>query len=303
MGNSKKIVITPHLELYPDQIQRLRSLGEVVFYDSLPSPEEWIERVKGADIICSGKAGLIDKIYDTKNVFYSLPFVNVGWIDKEKLKANNIVVSYCPGCNKEAVSEWVMAMLLNLFRELPKFIKADNLPKGKVPRATLGLRGKRVTILGKGNIGGRVAELCEVFGMNIEYFKKGDSLIDSVKNADVIINCLSSNGSTWSILDRKFFRSLKKGSYFISPTDEKIYDVDALIEVLDAGILAGAADDAGGIRVGDTSDTYYQKLLAHPKILVTPHIAYQTDITNRVANDMMIENIEAYLKGKPINLL
>lgn len=300
----KKIVVIPNLELYQDQKERLKLLGNVTFYDDLAqTPEEWLGRCKGADIVCSGKAGLKEKIYELKNTFFSLPFVGVGWIDKDKIRENNIMVSYCPGCNRDAVSEWAVAMILVLFRQLPKFLKADDLPKNKIPPATSGLTGKKIAILGKGNVGSRVGKICEAFGMKINYFKRDDNLLECAKDADAVINCLASDQATKGLLDRKFFYSLKKGAYFISVTDEKIYDIDALIGSLDNGILAGAADDAGGIKVGDVEDPVYKKLAGHPKILVTPHIAYQTDTTNRVANDRMIENIEAWLEGKPINLL
>ena len=76
-----------------------------------------------------------------------------------------------------------------------------------------------------------------------------------------------------------------------------------MLGALDKGILAGVAHDAGGIKVGDTADPFYQKLLKHPKVLVTPHIAYNTDVRARVSYDMMIDNVEAWIKGKPINLL
>lgn len=299
-----KIVITQNLELYPEQIERLKSLGQVTLYDNLAkSPEEWLERCRGADIVCTGGFGLKQKIYEIKNTFFSLPFVNVGWIDKEKIKKNNVNISYCPGCNKDAVSEWIIVMMLNLFRQLPKFIKAKDLPKGQMPDFTSGLTGKKVAILGKGNVGSRVGKICEAFDMKVTYFRRGDDLFKCVKDADVVVNCLSSNPTTWGLLDRKFFNSLKRSSYFISPSDEKIYDVNALLEALDNGIFAGAADDAGGVRAGNCHDPFYLKLLKHPKMLVTPHIAYQTDVTAKVANDMMIANIEAWLKDKPINLL
>ncbi|MBU4141788.1 hydroxyacid dehydrogenase [Patescibacteria group bacterium] len=299
-----KIVITQNLELFPDQAERLKSLGDTTFYNDLAkSPDEWLWRCHGADIICAGGFGLKQKLYEIKNAFLSLPFVNVSWIDKEKIKENNVVVSYCPGCNKDAVSEWIIAMMLNLFRQLPKFINVKDLPKGKIPDFTLGLTGKKVAILGKGNIGSRAGKICEAFDMKVVYFKRGNDLFKCVKDANVVINCLSSNSSTWGLLGKKFFNSLKRGCYFISPSDEKIYDVNALLDALDNGTLAGIADDAGGARAGDCYDSFYVKLSNNPKVLVTPHIAYQTDVTAKVANDMMISNIEAWLKGEPINLL
>ncbi len=299
-----EIVVTQNLELYPDQIERLKSFGDVTFcHDLAKSSEEWLEQCQGADIICTGGFGLKQKIYEIKNSFFSLPFVNVSWIDKKKIKQNNVTVSYCPGCNKDAVSEWIIGMMLNLFRNLPKFINVKDLPKGKIPDFTLGLTGKKVAILGKGNVGSRVGKICQAFDMNVVYFRRGDDLLNCVKDADIVINCLSSNPTTWGMLDKNFFNSLKRGSYFISPSDEKIYDVDALLDALNNGILSGIADDAGGVRAGDCYDPFYARLSNHPKVLATPHIAYQTDVTAKVANDMMIDNIEAWLKGRPINLL
>jgi len=104
-----KIVVTQNMDFDPDQLERLKSLGDVVIYDDLAKDEdEWLTRCQGADIICTGKFGLKKKIYDLNNVFISLPFVGVGWLDREKLMENNITVAYSPGCNKLAVSEWVV---------------------------------------------------------------------------------------------------------------------------------------------------------------------------------------------------
>ena len=138
--------------------------------------------------------------------------------------------------------------------------------------------------------------------MNVRFFKREDNLIESVKNADIIANCLSSNSSSENLLNSSFFNSLKKGSFFISSSNSKTYDIEALKNALDKGILIGAADDAGGIQVGDINEKDYQSLLSHPKILVTPHIAWNSDAEQRKSCDMMIDNIEAWLNKKPINL-
>jgi phosphoglycerate dehydrogenase-like enzyme len=296
-----KIVVVKNLELYPDQIRRLKSLGTVKIYKDNPrSPEEWLIRCKNADIICSGKFGL-EKIYDLKNVFISLPFVGIEFLKKDKLKENNINVSNCPGCNRDAVSEWIIAMMINLTRQFPQYIKCKKLPGGTL-KANVGLTGKTVCILGKGNIGSRVGEICRAFDTNVNYFRRGDNLLDCTKDADIIVDCLSSNPTTEKLLDKKFFRALKKDSYFITITS-KTCDTDAMIEALDKNILAGVAHDAAEIGIGNVSDPLYVKLRKHKKILTTPHIAYNSDVTNRVGNDMMIDNVEAWIKGKPINLI
>lgn len=299
----KKIVVTQPMDLLPDQIEKLKELGELVKYDELASShDEWLERVKDADIVFTGKYGLKQKIYELKDKFIVVPFVGTGWVDKEELKERGITFSYSPGCNKDAVAEWIVAMMLMLSRKLNKYVRIENLPKEFPPR-TPGLSNKTVCILGKGNIGTRVGEICEALNMKLEYFRRGDNLIKSVKDADFVVNALSLNPSTEGLLDKNFFMSLKKGSYFVTPTGQKINDIDAVIEALDKGILAGIGIDGGGMQPGDTNDEFYKKMLAHPKILVTPHIAFNTDRTARVGNDMVLENIEAWLEGKPKNII
>jgi D-lactate dehydrogenase len=295
-----KIVVTQNLDLFPDQITRLKKLGEVKIYDTFAKDSnEWLTRCKGFDIICTGKFGLKEKIYDLNDVLISLPFVAVDWIDKQKIKQNNISVSNCPGCNRVAVSEWIVGMIFNLLRRFPEVIRTEKSMNEKA----ISLAGMKITILGKGNVGSRVGKICEALEMDITYFDKACNLYASVKDADIIVDCLGANKSTEGMLNKKFFSSLKKGSYFITVTGPKICDVDDMLDALDKGILVGAAHDSGGIQSGNVQDPFYQKLLKNQKVLATPHIAFLTDNTARVANDMMINNIAAWIKKKPINLI
>ena len=300
----KKIVVIRNFDFTPNQVKRLKKLGDVKFYnDSSATEEEWLNRAKDADVICSGNFGLRDNLNKLKNVFITYPFVALDGINIEQLKRNNITLANSPGCNKDAVSEWVISMTLNLFRKFPQFIKNNNLLKGEMPEITQSIKNKNVTILGNGNIGSRVGKLCKTFEMNVTYFKRGDNLLEKTKNADVIINCLSSERDTNNLLDKNFFFSLKRSSYFITFTKKEIYDADAMIEALDKNILSGVADDCASEIVGDIYNNYYQKLLKHKKILVTPHIAWSADSSIFNGNEMVIDNIEAWIKGCPQNLI
>jgi len=301
----KKIVVTQNLGLNSKEKERLNKLGNVVYYDNLPkSPEEWLKRSQDADIICSGRFGLTsDKLYELENKFISIPFVGTGFLDLNKLKVRNILVARTPGCNKEAVSEWVMAMILNLFRKFPKYINNLNLPVGITPEPDQGLKGKNITILGRGNIGSRVGRICEALEMNVTYFTRHDNLLDSIKEADIVVDALALNQETTGLLDKKFFNSFKNGTYFVTVTGQQIYDIEAMLKSLDNNILAGVGIDCGSIQVGNAADPLYIRLSQYPKILATPHIAYNTDVTDRQTSKMMIDNVEAYLSGKPMNLV
>lgn len=290
-----KIIVAEPLNLLDDQWERLNKLGEVIRYDSLASSVgEWMERVKDADVICSGKFGLKQKVNELKNVFISVPYVGISWADQNKLKENNVILKKSPGCNKEAVSEYIIGMMIGMLRRLPQTINAEKIED---VTATKSIAGKKVLVCGAGNIGTRVGEICEVLHANVDYFRRGDNLLEKAKDADIIVDTLSGNEDSYGMYDEEFFSSLKKGSYFLTVTSSKIWDADALISALDKCILAGAVTDCGNIQVDNTADPLYRKLSKHPKIFATAHIAYNNDSRQRVCNDMMIDNIEEYAKS------
>lgn len=301
-----KIVVTNNQDFTAEQKQRLDSLGDVTYYDALPANgEEYLERVKGADIICSGTAGLKDAYAQLKDVYVTVAFVSVAFVDLEVLRNNNVTISNAPGANRHAVSEWIMAMTILLMRNMHDAInrKETYRKDSGLPPITPGLAGNKMTILGHGNVGRRVGELADSFGMQVSFFKRGDDLYNAVNDANVVVDTLSSNPSTNKLLDSKFFDAMKQDSYFVSVTRSEITDEDAMLNALDSGKLAGVASDCGGILVGDTEDPLYQKLLNHPKALVTPHVSYNSEMSRKMGADIMIDNVEAWINGTPQNTL
>jgi phosphoglycerate dehydrogenase-like enzyme len=299
-----KIVITQDLNIQPDQIARLKTLGKLTMYPDLPANyDDWLARVKDADIICSGKFGLEQRGHELKNKFISLPFVSVSWYDSQKGKEDNLIVANAPGSNKDAVSDWAIAMLINLTRDLPAQINQQPYPEGEMQPPQSGLTGMKVCILGAGNIGKRVGKVCEALDMQVVYYRRGDDLMQRIAGQEVIINCLALNAETQNLLDSSFFNNLKKGAYYISVANNEICDTEAMVAALNEGNLAGVATDCASIQVGDAYDPYFVQLSKHPKVLATPHIAFNTTVSARVGVDIMIDNIEAWLKGRPINLV
>ena len=139
MQNRWKIVITEKMDLSQTQLERLGGLGSVLKHDDNPSRDEWLDRTCSADFICSGKLGLSSRIGDepgTEGVYFlrpgsfvSHPFVNVAWMDKERLRKRDITISYAPGNNRDAVAEWGVFMTLAMSRNFfPAINKSEKLP-------------------------------------------------------------------------------------------------------------------------------------------------------------------------------
>jgi phosphoglycerate dehydrogenase-like enzyme len=119
----------------------------------------------------------------------------------------------------------------------------------------------------------------------------------------VVADALSSNASTKGMLNKDFFAAIKKGACYVTVTRAEITDQEAMLEALDNGTLAGVATDCGGVLVGDTEDPLYEKMLAHPKVLATPHISWSASKSLEVGSDIMIDNVEAFISGKPQNIV
>ncbi len=296
-----KIIIAQNLNFYDDQLKRLRQFGELVAYDSPKSEAEWLDRCQNADIICSGSKFMKTEVYKLKNKFFTIPMAGYSWLDLEKLKEKNIIVANCPGCNKYAVTEWILAMTLELTRKFSSLINTKNSYDINFP--SIGLKGKNIVILGKGNIGTLTGGVFAALGSSVSYYQRGDDLIEKIKNADIVINCLSTSPTTIELLDKNFFDHLKKGVYFITITPSDIVDQKSMMLALDQGIIAGVATDCASVGPRDADDPRYIEMSSHPKIIATPHIAWWSDTSIRDENDMMIDNIEGWIKGKPQNII
>ena len=158
-------------------------------------------------------------------------------------------------------------------------------------------------IVWRGSIGSKIAKPCESLGMKVSFFERGDDLQSKSKNADLIINALNCNFTSKNLLDEKFFMSLKKGVYFISFVRQYTYDLDGLLKAINRGIVAGAGIDCDPEGFGDTTNEFYQKALSNPKVLVTPHIAFSTKQAIANGTEVAVQNIEAFVAGKPQNVL
>lgn len=94
---------------------------------------------------------------------------------------------------------------------------------------------------------------------------------------------------------------MKDSGLFLSITGEDIVNIDAMLAAWDSCKLAYVAHAAGGSPVGDAHGSIYRKLLAHPKVYVAPHIAFNSDVERRISSDMMIDNSKVGLTGGPIH--
>jgi glycerate dehydrogenase len=293
-------IVTLGANLTEEQKGRLSLLGDVSFLPSPATAEDFLKQVEGVDVIYSDGSFLLESLPKLENVFVTYPYVELGVFNSDELKKNGVLIANSQGGNRASIIEWVMFMALSLFRKFTPMVRAtENFPV----ELQQSLNGKNVLIVGKGSIGTKIAIPCEAFGMNVSFFERGDDLKSKSADADLIINSLNCNSTSKNILNEDFFMSLKKGSYFVSFVRPYTYDIDGLIKSIDEGVVAGAGIDCDPESFGDTTNDFYQKALSNQKILVTPHIAFSTKQAVAGGAEIAVQNIEAYVSGKPQNIL
>jgi len=294
-----KIHIVESMNLTFEQRERLNKLGEVKYFEGLPDIDELIRRSNGADILAADWAPIDMAIPKMKTgvKLISLPFTGVGFLPLKEAANKNIKIANSPGFSTESVGEFGIGLILALVRKIYEYSKDE--PK---PNIVPSLYGKIIGILGAGRIGSYVGKIAQALGMKIMFWRRGDDLSNILKNSDVIYCALPLSEETKGFLDEGEFELMKKGSYFVTTSHNLIYNHDALLKALDNN-LAGAAMDLEGTNTGDYTSDVYAKFKNHPKILVTPHIAYKTDYAIKRGYDIMIDNIEAFIKGRPMNIV
>ncbi|MBI4020551.1 MAG: hypothetical protein HY367_04415 [Candidatus Aenigmarchaeota archaeon] len=294
-----KIHVVESMDLSDEQKARLNGLGEVKYFDGLPGVDEFLERAEGADILAVDWSPIDAAIPRMKHGvrLISLPFTGVGWVPLKEAASKGIKIANSPGYSTESVGEFGIGLMLALVRKIGLYSKSE--PATDTAPC---LYGKTIGILGAGRIGGYVGKVAETLGMKILFWRRGDDISNVLKKSDVVYCALPFSDETKGLLGEKEFSQMRHGSYFVTTSHNLIYDHHALLKALDKN-LTGAAVDLEGIKVGDYKSEAYLRFKGHPKVLLTPHVAYKTDYALKRGRDMMIDNIEAFIKGEPINIV
>ena len=204
--------------------------------------------------------------------------IDIRNIDLESANRHGILVTQASAGFVASVSEWIIGAMIALARD---FCPAtESYHRGIVPIARPGreLRNSTVGVIGYGQIGKRLSELCLSFGMRVlisdPYAVCQDSRIRQLETNELLgesdfVVCLAvATDETENLMNQKAFATMKPGSFFVNASRGNLVDEPALLQALESGHLAGCALDVG--RAPDQMPS--PELARHPRVLATPHI-------------------------------
>jgi D-3-phosphoglycerate dehydrogenase len=301
-----KILISDGLDGRGQSI--LRSSAEVEYHNKLAA-DDLLRIIPDYDaLIVRGQTRVTPAVLDAASRLKVIGRAGVGVdnIDLESSKKHNVTVVNAPTSTTVAVAELAFGLLLALAREVPR---ADaSMKQGQwVKKEFEGveLQGKTLGIIGFGRIGMEVGKRATAFGMNVIIYdpnvsehelESGNaepvSLQDLFSWSDFISLHLPLNVQTRDLVGPMAFSQMKDGVRIVNTARGGIIDESALLKALESGKVAAAALD-----VFEKEPPGLTELVAHPRVIATPHIGAQTvEAQSRAAEDIANEVLSA-LRG------
>jgi glyoxylate reductase len=315
MPDRLSVVVTRRL---PEPVEtRLGELFNVTLNETdVPmSRDALAEAMKGADVLVSTLTDEIDQrmLAQAGDRLKLIANYGAGFdhIDVATARQRGVLVTNTPGVLTDDTADMTMALILAVPRRLKE--GAAKMQSGEwdgwSPLGMIGHRvtGKRLGIVGMGRIGQAVARRAKAFGMQIHYHNRKrlhadiedgleatywESLDQMLARTDVIsINC-PHTPATYHLLSARRLKLLKPTAYVVNTARGEIVDENALIRMLKAGEIAGAALD-----VFENEAAVSPELRDLPNVMLLPHMGSAT-VEGRVEmGEKVLINIKTFADG------
>ena len=299
----------------------LRPIGVPHTWQEYPltRPEETAERLRDATVAVTNKVVIDENVLrhapKLKLVAVSATGYNV--VDVAACRAHGIAVCNVRDYAEDAVVEHALMMMLALRRQLIAYRsrllagdwqRSDSFYLAEPPLHDL--CGSTLAIVGGGTLGRSLARVAQVLGMRVIFAdRKGVgnarsgyvAFGEALAQADVVSLHCPLTPATRHLIGAAELAQMKRGAILINTARGGVVDEDALLFALESGRIAGAGVDV----LGEEPPRHGNPLLTVdlPNLIVTPHVAWASVETVQKLADQLIGNVEAFLQGRPRNLV
>jgi len=272
-------------------LEPIAALGEFVSYNTTDA-EDVVERMQGCDVV------VINKIKMTREVIDAVPTLKL--ICEAATGVNNIDVAYAESRGipvKNVAAYSTASVVQTTFMHILALVGGSHYYDNRVKDGTYStsgmftdltrpfseLDGKRIGIIGMGNIGSRVARVAEAFGMSVSYFSTSGTahckdypaieLEELLSTSDIVSIHAPLNERTNGLIGWNELCKMRPSAYIVNAGRGGIIDEEALAKAVDEGVIAGAATDVFEIEPISTDNPLVS--MRHPeRVIFSPHIAW-----------------------------
>ncbi|MGI9168385.1 MAG: D-2-hydroxyacid dehydrogenase [Pyrinomonadaceae bacterium] len=282
-------------------------------------PTEITERLREATIAIVNKLPLreaeLTRLPQLKLI--AVAATGVDNIDLEYCKTRGIAVCNTRNYAKHSLPEHVVMLILALRRNLISYmqdVRAEKWQEAKqfclLDHTIRDLHGSTLGIIGYGFLGKSVAKLAQAMGMQVLVAERRSAatvregrtpFLEVLQRSDVITLHCPLTEETRNLIDEREFQEMKQESLLINTSRGGLVNEGALIQALQEGLIAGAAFD---VLIEEPPRKGNALLDADlPNLIVTPHIAWASREAMQTLADQLVDNLEAFVKGEPRNLV
>ncbi|RIW15855.1 phosphoglycerate dehydrogenase [Algoriphagus lacus] len=292
--------------VHPIAVDLLQEEGyQVEVATGAMSEDELCEKIKNVSILgIRSKTNVTKKVLENANRLLAIGAFCIGTnqIDLETCLEKGIVVFNAPFSNTRSVVEMAIAEIIFLMRRFQD--KSFGMHQGKWDKSATGsfeIRGKKLGIVGYGNIGAQLSVLAENMGMNVFYYDvieklalgnatKVNSLDELLSTCDIISLHVDGRKDNKCLIDREKISKMKPGAILVNLSRGHVVDIPALREAMLSGHLAGCAVDVFPEEPKNNKEPFVSELIGLPNTILTPHIGGSTLEAQ--------ENIARFVPGK-----
>jgi len=272
--------------------------------------EELAEKIKKISILgIRSKTQVTKKVLDQAERLLGIGAFCIGTnqIDLLECQKKGVAVFNAPYSNTRSVVELAIGEIIFMMRNLiDKTYLMHRERWNKSPKGSYEIRGKKLGIIGYGNIGTQLSVLAESMGMNIYYYDieeklalgnatKCDSMDELFLHSDVISLHVDGRTSNKNLIGDEEFKKMKDGVILLNLSRGHVVDIQALKNHLESGKVKGAAIDVFPEEPKNNEDEFESELVGLSNTILTPHIGGST-----VEAQM---NIADFVPGKIMNYI
>ena len=228
-------------------------------------------------------------------------------IDAKWAGAHGIVVTNTPEVLNEEVADTALGLLLCTVREFPqaeRYVRAGKWPEKQYPLTKATLRNRTVGMVGMGRIGKAIARRLEAFGVPVVYhsrnpqsgvkYKYYPNLIDMARDVDTLMVIVPGGAATTNMINADVLNALGANGIIINMARGSVVDEPALIAALKNRTIYSA-----GLDVFAKEPHVPKDLMEMDHIVMFPHLGSSTEVTRAAMDQLVVDNMLAWLSGKP----
>ncbi len=279
--------------IHSDAAWNLKDAGwDVERLDRALGEDELVERLQGVSLL-----GLRSNTTVTARVLDSAPdllaigafCIGTNQIDLVRAAERGVAVFNAPFSNTRSVVELALSEIIALTRRLTEKNRAMH--DGVWDKSAAGsheVRGRRLGIVGYGNIGSQLSVLAEALGMSVLFYDSADKLAlgnarrcgtldELLAESDVVTLHVDGRVSNSSLFGEEQFDRMRAGSIFLNLSRGFVVDHTALRRHIESGHIAGAAVDVFPVEPKRAGEQFVSELRGLPNVILTPHVGGSTE--------------------------